>query len=257
MRLMVVAALAVSTVVGVVMPSMALGQTVAQSPCELPEPTVLLEESGAVLQKRELPARPVWSSDTLPRSAAYAAYRAAITAAGADRSRPPVIVPTTRGDAERELWRREEANVALMYAGGGEVRAVRCIEAALFALQHARHSQLTQPTEFIAHILRKDGRLKIYFGAGDGPFPPQSVYGIDEVAADVAAGWMYVAALHNHPLQARGATSMLGVPVPSTSDVSLLSGLVARLGLREVWVTNGVYTGVVSAANLARFSGRE
>ena len=147
--------------------------------------------------------------------------------------------------------------MALMYAGAGEVRTVKCLEAALFSLQDTRYSQLTRPTEFIAHVLRKDGRLTIYFGAGGEPFPPKSVYGTDEVAADVAAGWLYWIALHNHPLQIRGGKSTLGVPVPSTSDVSLLAGLVARLGLREAWVTNGMYTGVVSAENLARFSGRE
>jgi hypothetical protein len=161
-----------------------------------------------------------------------------------------------QGEAEREVWRRETANVALMYGGGGDVRAVSCLEAALFALQDARYSQLTQPSEFVAQILRKDGRLKIYFGAGDGPVPPKRVYGIDEAAADVAAGWTYSAVLHNHTLQRRGPTLALGVPVPSTSDVSLFAGLVARLGLREVWVTNGIYTGVVSAANLVKFSGR-
>jgi hypothetical protein len=185
------------------------------------------------------------------------AYRAAIRAAGSDEPRPPVDVPAAQRATDPELWRREEANVALMYAGAGEVRTVKCLEAALFSLQDTRYSHLTRPTEFIAHVLRKDGRLKIYFGAGGEPFPPKSVYGTDEVAADVAAGWLYWIALHNHPLQTRGSKSTLGVPVPSTSDVSLLAGLVARLGLREAWVTNGMYTGVVSAENLTRFSGRE
>jgi hypothetical protein len=199
----------------------------------------------------------VWFSETVPRSAGYLAYRDAIRSTGRDQPRPAVHVLIPRNDAEREVWRLEQANVALMYAGGGEIRAIRCLEAALFALQDTRYSQLTRPTEFIAHVLRKDGRLKIYFGASADPFPPKSVYGIEEVAADVAAGWLYWSAIHNHPLQTGGDTSLLGVPVPSTSDVSLLAGLVARLGLREVWVTNGVYTGVVTAENLIKFSGRE
>jgi hypothetical protein len=250
------AVLAVSTISGCASPSVALAQSASQIACELPQPEVLLEDGGAVLQKWELLEQPLWFSETMPRDAGYAAYRTAVRDAGGDQPRPAVFVPDVQGDAERELWRRETANVALMYGGGGDVRAVTCLEVALFVLQDARNSQLTRPSEFIAHILRKDGRLKIYFGAGDGPFPPKSVYGIDQVAADVAAGWMYSVALHNHPLQRRGSTLALGVPVPSTSDVSLLSGLVARLGLREVWVTNGVYTGVVSAASLVKFSGR-
>jgi hypothetical protein len=74
----------------------------------------------------------------------------------------------------------------------------------------------------------------------------------------VAAGWQYWIALHNHPFQTRSdGTRALGVPVLSTSDVSLLGGLAARLGLREAWVTNGMNTGVVPAASLVKFSGRE
>lgn len=43
----------------------------------------------------------------------------------------------------------------------------------------------------------------------------------------------------------------------STSDVDLFRGLAARFGLREVWVTNGMYTGVVASQKLLQFSGRE
>jgi len=218
-----VALLAVSTVLGVALPSTAWGQLAIPIAGELPAPEVLLSEGGAILQRWELIEQPLWSSDTLPRAAGYVTYRSAVRDAGGDDPRPAVDVPAVQAEAEREVWRREQANVALMYAGGGEVRAVSCLEAALFALQDARFPQLTRPSEFIGHILRKDGRLKIYF----------------------------------HLLQRRAGTLTLGVPVPSTSDVDLLSELVARLGLREVWVTNGVYTGVVSAANLVRFTGRQ
>ena len=249
--------LAVSAIVGGRMWSTVIAQSAGQMRCELPEPTVLLADGTAVLQQWVLPDRSVWFSEALPQSAGYAAYRAAIDAAGSDEPHPPVDVSAAQRATDRELWRREDANVASMYAGAGEVRAVRCLDAALFALQDARYSQLTRPSEFIAHILRKDDRLKIYFGSSAEPFPPKSVYGTEEVAADVAAGWQYLVVLHNHPLQTRDGKSTLGVPVPSTSDVSLLAGLVARLGLREVWVTNGMYTGVVSAENLARFIGRE
>jgi hypothetical protein len=158
---------------------------------------------------------------------------------------------------ERELWRREHHNVALMYEGGGTVRRIGCLEAALFTFQDARYSQLTRPTEFAAHILRRDDRIKVYLGASDQMFPPKRFYGLEEVAADVAAGWQYWVVLHNHPLAALAGKRALGVPAPSTSDVELFSGLVARLGLREVWVTNGMYTGVVASESLPQFSTRE
>jgi hypothetical protein len=48
----------------------------------------------------------------------------------------------------------------------------------------------------------------------------------------------------------------LGFAGPSTSDVQLSRFLAANLGLREVRVTNGLYTGVVTAENLGRFSTR-
>jgi hypothetical protein len=175
---------------------------------------------------------------------------------GGDQARPAADNPQPRGDAERELWRKEDRNVALMYAGGGEVRRIQCLEAALFALQDARYSELTRPTEFIAHILRHDDRLKVYFGASDLTFIPKDFYGLGEVAARIAAGWQYWVVLHNHTLRVRDGKPALGVPAPSTSDVQLFNGLVERLGLREVWVTNGMYTGVVPSENLSRFSPR-
>jgi hypothetical protein len=49
----------------------------------------------------------------------------------------------------------------------------------------------------------------------------------------------------------------LGIPAPSTSDVQLFKGLAERLGLRKVWVTSGMYTGVVHSENLGQFSTRE
>lgn len=49
----------------------------------------------------------------------------------------------------------------------------------------------------------------------------------------------------------------LGVPAPSTSDVQLFKRLVEDLGLREVWVTNGMYTGIVHSENLGQFNTRE
>jgi hypothetical protein len=39
--------------------------------------------------------------------------------------------------------------------------------------------------------------------------------------------------------------------------VQLFMALDTTFGLREVWVTNGMYTGVVASENLGRFSTRE
>jgi hypothetical protein len=93
--------------------------------------------------------------------------------------------------------------------------------------------------EFVAHILRRDDRLKVYFGASDLMFPPGNFYGLEETAAEVAAGWRYWVVLHNHTVRTLDGKPALGMPAPSTSDVQLFRGLVQNLGLREVWVTNG------------------
>ena len=88
-------------------------------------------------------------------------------------------------------------------------------------------------------------------------FPPKRFYGLEEVEADVAAGWQYWVVLHNHTLGRLDGKPALGVPAPSTNDVQLFRELMEQLGLREVWVTNGMYTGVVPSENLGRFSTRE
>src|SRR5688572_12665284 len=170
-------------------PRVTIAQAADSERCELPQPRVLRAEANAIVQVWELPADPIWTSDELPEAPGYAAYRTRIRAVGGDQPQPVADPPTIRDDNERELWRKEDLNTDRMYNGVGEVRPVRCIDAALFALQDARYSQLTHPTEFVAHILRSDGRLKIYFGASDEPTPPKSVYGLDEVAAAVAEGW--------------------------------------------------------------------
>jgi hypothetical protein len=199
----------------------------------------------------------VWFSETLPDAPGYLAFRAAIRAAGGDQIRPVADAPQPKDEAERDLWRREDFNAALMYGDAGEVRRIRCLEAALFAVQDARYSQLTQPTEFIANILRRDDRFKIYFGASDTMFPPTSVHGFEQVASDIAAGWQYWVILHNHTVRMHDGKPALGMPAPSTNDVQLFRALITKFGLREVWVTNGLYTGVVSSENLGRFSTRE
>jgi hypothetical protein len=102
-------------------------------------------------------------------------------------------------------------------------------------------------------VLRRGDRLRLYFGAGDQLFPPKTVYGFDEAAADVAAGWTLEVALHNHTLVRRGDRPALGTPTLSTHDVHLLRHKVADLGLRSAWVTNGVYTVEVAAAELDQF----
>ena len=108
----------------------------------------------------------------------------------------------------------------------------------------------------MAHILTRGDRLKVYVWGSDQPFPPRAGYGQDEARADISAGWQFSVFLHNHTIGTLKGQPVLGLPGPSTSDVQLSRSLATNLGLREVWVTNGIYTGVVTAESLGRFSTR-
>ncbi|WP_412070443.1 hypothetical protein [Rubrivirga sp. IMCC43871] len=219
-------------------------------------PTVVTALDGAVLQYWEVEESTLWTSARLPSDSAFVQYRARIEAAGAAIARPAQHVPEVgRG---QEGWRRELHNVERAYSTeAGTLRPVTCLDALLFATQNARHAQLDHPTEFLASVLRRrvGGRtlLRVYFGAGDELFPPKAVYGFDAVERDVAAGWDYLAMLHNHTIQTVDGRVRLGVPAPSVSDVQLLNGLVERAGLGEAWVTNGFYTVVIPAADLPQY----
>jgi len=231
--------------------------------CALPgEPIVVRRDGAASLERWDVDADPVLFSSVLPADPGYTAYRDAIRAASAELEYPVADPPVPRDDAERDVWSREAQNQVIAYSGrAGTIRPIQCLEAWFFARQHVRHSQLTSPTEFILSVLEKrEGgrrRLRLYFSGGDQMFPPQSVYGFDVVAADVAQGWEYLAAVHNHTIQRHGDRPALGVTVPSTSDVQLLRHLAADLKLRAAWVTNGVYTIEVPAAALARYLTRD
>ena len=211
---------------------------------------MLVQEGAAILQRWDLPLDGPWRTETLPDDAGYRTYRAAIRDAGAELARPIADPPVASTGEEREMWRREDVNAEL---AAPYIRPVHCLEAALFAYQHARYDQLGQPTEFVSVIVRDDTTLRVYFGASDQMFPPKRVYGIDEARRDVAAGWRYVAHLHNHTIRKRAGKHALGTPAPSGPDVHLLGGIE---GLAAVWVTNGVYTADIPGRELARFQAR-
>lgn len=227
----------------------------AAATCRLDEaPVTVYDDGAAVLLRWDLADRPALWSPALPDDDGYQAFRAAIRAAGAELRAPIADRAPPADDAAREGWRREDHNAALVLDGkAGTLRPIHCLEALMFARQHARHDELTTPTEFMVLVLRRGDRLRLYFGAGDQLFPPRTVYGFDQAAADVADGWTLELALHDHTVQRRGDRPALGMPSLSTNDVFLFRNKVADLGLRAAWVTNGVYTAEIPAADLDRF----
>jgi hypothetical protein len=225
------------------------------------DPDTVREDGSAVLLLWTFPDDPVYSAFVLPADSTYLAYRAAIRTAGAALRNPIADEPAPSSEAEATLMRNEAVNRDLAQRGeAGIVEPIRCLDALLFALQHARVSQLTQPTEFLASVLRKEidgvAHLTVLFGAGREMFPPKSVYGFDVAAERVAEGWEYSYVLHNHTLQRNGDRLALGAPALSTSDVQLMRSLAGDAGLRNARVTNGFFTYVVRAEHLGRLRSR-
>lgn len=232
------------------------------SPCLLPSyPDTVRIDGSAVLLVWEFPDDPIYSSFVLPADSAYLAYREAIRADGADLKHPVADQPTPTTDEEAALWSDEHFNAELARSGeAGIIEPIRCLDALLFAFQHDRVSQLEQPSEFLASVLRKETngeiRLAIVFGAGEELFPPKSVYGFDLVEEYGDRGWRYWYALHNHTIQQNGGHLALGTPALSTSDVQLTRNLASGAGLESARVTNGFYTYSVPSTKLGLLRSR-
>ena len=213
--------------------------------CALPGAAeTVLEGQGLVLRIWRFPWDDLYAGPALPDDAAFHAYRAAIRAAGAEERYPALHVPDGLDAAEARVWRDEVFNNELVYSGvAGAVEPITCLDALIFARQNARVPQIERGTEFIASILRRvsEGRqeVAVVFGAGEEPFPPRSVYGFEIVDDYLDEGWRYWYLLHNHTTQRDG---VLGIPVPSTSDVRLVRWLADTMGLERARVTNGFYT---------------
>ncbi len=243
-----------------------LGSTAAKanapgSVCKMPaQRTTILERDGAILETWALRLEEV-VTEALPKDPAFLAYRAAIERDGADVVRPVADPPVVRTDAEAAVWRNEHFNNDLVFSGAvGSINPISCLDALLFSRQASRISQIDQPTEFLASVLRRETStgtdLVVVFGAGSEMFPPKEVYGFEVVGRFLAEGWSYWYAIHNHTVQKNGDLLALGVPAPSTADVQLYRSLAERMGLESLRVTNGFYTFSASAHELGAFRAR-
>jgi hypothetical protein len=166
-----------------------------------------------------------------------------------------------RNEAEAEMWRNESFNNDLALGGAvGAIKPISCLDALLFSRQASRISQIDQPTEFLASVLRRETsagpELTVVFGAGADMFPPKHVYGLEVVDRLRSEGWSYWYAIHNHTVLKNGGRLALGVPAPSTSDVQFYRSLGTDMGLDSLRVTNGFYTFSASVQDLGAFRTR-
>ena len=233
----------------------------SESNCSLPaQRTTVRAQGGAILETWQLRLDDVLTPG-LPDEPAFLDYRAAIERDGADLRRPVSDPPVIADDAAAAIWRDTFFNNDLVFEEGvGSVDPISCLDALLFARQAERVSQIEQPTEFIASVLRKQTEsgtdLFVVFAAGSEMFVPRGWYGFELVPDLLEEGWSYWYVIHNHTVQRNGDRLALGVPVPSTSDVQLLRHVARGLGLESVRVTNGFYTFSASVDELARFRAR-
>ena len=226
-----------------------------------PDRTIVQERSGAVMETWQLALHDVQTS-ALPDEPAFLDYRAAIRRDEADLLRPVADPAVIESEEMAAVHRDESFNADLVFDEGvGAIEPISCLDALLFARQASRLSQIDQPTEFVASVLRQDTEagtnLLVVFAAGSEMFVPRGFYGFDLLPEYLDGGWSYWYVIHNHTVQKNGDQLALGPPIPSTSDVDLYRSLVQGMGLEFGRVTNGFYTFIASADELHQFRGRQ
>jgi hypothetical protein len=198
-----------------------------------------------------------------PDDAAAAAYRAAVTQKLGVAPEPHALLSRQAAVMASASLPLEAQNGELVRSGRvGRIAPPNCIERALFARHAARFPLLTHPTEFGAFIVRGNGRVKLYFTSLDRVGGKLRGAVTDRVAADVAAGLVLVAHLHNHPflfdrvpgdrMWTTPATvaDVAGGLAPSVTDVQLYGAFTREMKLREAWLTNGFDGAHFSAADI-------
>ena len=239
----------------------ATSSSTSSSVCTLPgEPAVLDSEAetGSLLLRWEGPVQAGWSTTANPDSKAFASYRARIVEAGAALRIPVADPPTPENDFMREVWRREDLNIAAATSGeAGTLREAQCLEKLFYAFQAERYDAIEQPAEFVVVQVTKQTEqgpmARMYLGSSENMFPSKRFYPFEAASKDIDEGWRFEFFLHTHPPQRLGEKPALGVPAPSTNDVMLARSLTAGSGLQRVLVTNGFYTIDIPTEMLDRY----
>lgn len=142
----------------------------------------------------------------------------------------------------------------------GRIAPMTCLETLVFA-DHQGRFPVQGYTEFMAVVLKKDGRLRVYSmssGLGNGSAPNLSnIQAL--VDADRALGWTVELNLHNHPFNFKNPSGDIGATlVPSGTsdwgDISAFDSMVSSIGLTEAAITNGFDTIRFSRADIARLA---
>jgi len=149
---------------------------------------------------------------------------------------------------QRDFWHEHNLNTPnhdmILDGNLGLIRPINCLEALLF-LEHDYHYPLDEkPSEFFAYILSDEieNKLRIYF-ISDESYIGHSKPFSEEVSEDLENGWIYLAGLHNHPIDNRvGSGDWMGPLVPSDGDRNIFRLHKAEMAIQNAWITNGIDT---------------
>ncbi len=232
--------------------SLAFGLSLGQG-CGLPsDPEILRSEDRLLFQRWDVEAHPALERDALPASAALHAFREGI------RARLSVD-PLEILERQRAHVRGSDLeNVRLVLEEGvGRLRPISCLEALLLAGQAERTAgrgepMLDHPTEFLAFVLERGERIRIYTYTVDQP----GIGGLsildEPLEEDLAAGWRVRASIHNHNFFP-ASPAVLGGVAPSGADVQALRSARDRYGMERAIITNGFHSLEMDGASLDRF----
>lgn len=201
-----------------------------------------------------------------------AAYRDKLVARLGESGISAVAVMTRQRDLHAGMpgdMAREVENMTPVIEGRiGEVGPISCLEWQLFRRQARRWPMLEHPTELGAYILRSTDRVHVYLSGADRVGGKLRGEVKERVIADVAAGFVAVAHLHNHTFMfdrkpgdrmwttETTVNDVGGGVSPSRTDVHAYRGMREDFGLRGAWVTNGLDTGRFTAEDFDRLLAR-
>ncbi len=167
----------------------------------------------------------------------------------------------------------------LLSGAVGKISRASCLERFLFGLHITSFGPEVFPAEFSAYVLRSKSRpgwLRIYLSFGDGytfestpawsrafrqsmfSSPPQNPRVVARAYRDIAdlREWEFLALVHSHPFMFRFPQPHVGgTLLPSDADIEgWLHGAV-NFGMREAWITNGIDTIRIPAAQFRQLAG--
>lgn len=138
----------------------------------------------------------------------------------------------------------------------GTLRPTSALEDFLMVMHQELNRKISPRTEYIAYILTKEHRAKIYASFGlrqDGVAPALSSDLEHILRNQMAKGWKLRTHLHSHPFAWDGREDCGGAVVPSTVDLFAFYSLRRTLGVQQMAVTNGLNTMTLSPSDLKRF----